>query len=66
MQGISGMGLKAPDLLGAWSCAPCHTLCDTGRYGEVQMERDERDLLFLQGVMRTQAVLIAEGHVACR
>ena len=63
MQGISGMGLKAPDLLGAHCCAACHALADTGRYGEVSMERDDRELLLLRGVMRTQALLIREGVI---
>jgi hypothetical protein len=65
MQGISGIGLKAPDLLGAWACAPCHSLVDTGRYLSTRMERDECDLLLLKGVMRTQAQLIKEGIVKC-
>ena len=65
MVGISGMGIKAPDLLGAWACAACHTLCDTGRYGDVEMERDDRELLLLRGVMRTQARLIHEDKLLC-
>ena len=71
MVGISGMGLKAPDLLGAWSCARCHTLVDTGRYTapdgsyDVQLTRDDRDLLLLKGMARTQAQLIKEGKLLC-
>ena len=63
MVGISGIGMKAPDQLGAWACYPCHQLADTGRFGDAQMERDDRELLFLRGVMRTQAQLIKEGKI---
>lgn len=75
MSGISGMGYKAPDLLGAWACAACHTLVDTGRYAtrdaegreihSVELLPDERDLLLLRGVMRTQAQLIREDKLLC-
>ncbi len=65
MSGISGMGYKAPDLLGAWCCSACHTLVDTGCYGDVELLPDDRDLLLLRGVMRTQAQLIREGKLLC-
>lgn len=58
MQGISGMGLKAPDALSAWGCFSCHTLCDSGQFGDVRLDRDDRELYLLRGVMRTQAQLI--------
>jgi hypothetical protein len=60
MQGISGMGLKAPDPLSAWGCFACHSLVDSGQYGDTRMERDERDLYLLRGVIRTQAELIKD------
>ncbi len=63
MIGISGMGMKAPDFLGAHGCYACHTLCDTGKYGDVELTRDDRELVFLRGVMRTQAKLIKQGKV---
>lgn len=50
--GVSGMGLKAPDALGAWCCGPCHTKADTDHGNELD---------FLRGVMRTQAKLIKLG-----
>lgn len=65
MVGISGMGLKAPDFLGAWSCARCHQLADTGRCGDVQLTRDDRDLLLLRAVIRTQYELMKEGKILC-
>lgn len=63
INGISGMGLKAPDLLAAVGCAPCHALVDTGRYQDVELTKDDRDLYLLKGVMRTQAMWIKEGLV---
>ena len=63
MVGISGMGMKSPDLLGSWSCMCCHTLADQGRYGDVELCRDDRDLLLLKGMARTIAVLVKEGKV---
>jgi hypothetical protein len=52
--GVSGMGLKSEDLLGAWACAPCHRLVDTDR---------RHQLDFLNAVIRTQAALVKEGVV---
>jgi Protein of unknown function (DUF1364) len=65
MAGISGMGMKSPDILGAWCCARCHTLVDTGRCDDVEMMRDERDLLLLQGMARTLNQLWKEGKIKC-
>lgn len=55
MSGISGMGLKADDLLGAWGCSACHSYVDTHGI-------DGRTAL-LEGMARTQAHLIAGGLV---
>jgi hypothetical protein len=63
--GISGAGYKSPDLLGAHCCSACHTLVDTGRYGDIELLNDERDLLLLRGMARTQAKLIREGKLLC-
>lgn len=56
--GISGMGAKPPDLLGAWGCAACHEKVDTTRRGDPEVQLD-----FARAVMRTQAALIAEGKI---
>lgn len=55
MSGISGMGLKANDLLGAWGCSACHHYVDTHGI-------DGRTAL-LEGMARTQARLIEAGLV---
>lgn len=53
MIGISGYGLKAPDALAAFGCQPCHDYVDARTHPKVSPE--ERRLLLLEGVMRTQA-----------
>lgn len=54
LAGISGMGLKPPDLIGAWCCSSCHYVVDGDKVSEVQ-------LAFAHGVFRTQAALLKEG-----
>ncbi len=58
MAGITGVGMKAPDLLGAWACSECARATENG------YEADEAtQIAFFEGVMRTQAQLIREGKV---
>jgi hypothetical protein len=54
--GISGMGLKPPDLIGAHGCASCHYKVD-------HADRDDiaTNYAFALGVIRTQAILIKEN-----
>lgn len=56
MIGLSGTGLKSPDLFAAYACSDCHDAVD-GRtnYG---LSAFERRLALLEGVIRTQAKLI--------
>jgi hypothetical protein len=61
MAGISGMGLKADDLLGAWACSSCHDLID--RRAHTDLDRDFVRLAHLEGVIRTIAILRREGKV---
>ena len=60
--GVSGMGLKAPDLLASFACARCHSLVD----GRVKSEWNypERRLMLLEGMARTQYWLISEGYLS--
>jgi hypothetical protein len=53
------MGMKAPDLLGAWGCASCHAKVDTS-----ERDDDGTQLDFARAVFRTQAQLIREGKVS--
>ena len=61
MAGISGMGLKADDLLGSWACSSCHDTID--RRANTDLDRDFVRLAHLEGVMRTITVLRREGKV---
>ena len=56
--GISGAGMKAPDLLGAWACHSCHEKVDSTERGN-----DETQMTFARAVFKTQAQLIREGVI---
>ena len=60
--GGAGMGTKHNDFTGgAWGCSSCHDLVDgrvTSKY-----PRELLKLWHLEGVIRTQETLIAEGKV---
>lgn len=62
MAGTSGMGCKPNDLQGAWACSACHDACD-GR--SRALPREQARQYHAEGVMRTHAILINEGKVAC-
>ena len=59
LTGVSGMGMKAPDILGAWACSSCHDAVD--RRNHTDLERDYVRLLHLEGMARTIAQLEKEG-----
>ena len=59
--GITGIGEKAPDQLGAWACYNCHMAVD-GQM-KTHYSRDELELHHLQGIAKTQAILIGEGKL---
>jgi len=61
MAGISGMGLKADDLLGAWACSACHDAID--RRSHTDLERDYVRLAHFEGMVRTIAQLRSENLV---
>ena len=54
-----GMGDKNSDIFAAYVCSDCHAWLDGGYV--FTATRAERDLLHLQGVFRTQPVLIELG-----
>jgi hypothetical protein len=56
-----GMGRKHSDLHGAYACSDCHAWLD-GEYVK-DSTREQRDYEHLQGVIRTQSILLAEGLV---
>jgi len=61
LAGVSGMGIKADDLLGAWACSSCHDAID--RRGHLDLERDYVRLAHLEAMVRTIAILRKEGLV---
>jgi hypothetical protein len=58
MPGLSGMGIKADDLLGAWACSACHDAID--RRSHTDLDRDHVRLAHLEGMARTIAQLRKE------
>ncbi len=61
MPGLSGMGIKADDLLGAWACSACHDAID--RRSNTDLDRDYVRLSHLEGMARTIAQLRKEDKV---
>ena len=61
MIGISGYGIKAPSLFCAWGCYQCHAIVDGQKNSEYTA--DERRLMLLEGMVRTQAILLKEGKL---
>jgi len=61
MPGISGIGMKADDLLGAWACSSCHDAID--RRSHTNLDRDYVRLAHLEGMARTITILRKEGIV---
>ena len=59
LAGVSGLGMKAPDILGAWACSSCHDAID--RRAHTDLDRDYVRLLHLEGMARTLAQLNREG-----
>ncbi len=54
LAGVSGMGMKSPDVLGAHCCSACHAYCDADHSPETQV-------FFYEGIFRTQALLVRKG-----
>lgn len=61
LAGTCGMGIKPHDLLGAWACSSCHDEIDRRTR---LIDADSAALAHLEGVIRTQAILLKEGKVA--
>lgn len=59
LAGISGMGIKSPDLIAAHACSSCHDAID--RRAHMDLDRDYVRLAHLEGMARTLATLIKEG-----
>lgn len=57
--GISGMGMKAPNICATWGCAPCHDLID----GRRTLEGVDVTELKHEGLLRTLHQLHKQGYV---
>ena len=55
----AGMGIKHADIHGAFCCSACHDQLD-GRANNL-IDKDQLKLEFLEGVIRTQQIMIKEG-----
>lgn len=62
LSGISGKGIKSPDLIGAWCCARCHDLVD-GRVRMANLTKTDVRLALAEGVFRTQYQLLKENLI---
>lgn len=58
-----GMARKRHDIHGAYCCSACHDAID-GR-SNTKLGRVERDLWHMEGVIRTQEIMISEGLIKC-
>ena len=61
LSGLNGMGMKPHSLIGSWACHSCHDAIDRRRFTD--LDRDFVRLAHAEGVMRTIAQLIKEGHI---
>lgn len=57
-----GIGMKVPDLLGAYGCEECHSVVDRRKFVN-HLTRMEIEHAFYEGVMRSQRILIDDGVV---
>ena len=62
LAGVSGIGMKSPDLLGAWCCSNCHAEID-GQTHKSGLSRDELRLAHYDGMARTIMQLEKEGLI---
>lgn len=60
LAGTCGMGIKPPDLLGAWACSSCHDEIDRRTR---TVDAETAALAHLEGVLRTLVELIKERKI---
>lgn len=60
LSGVSGIGYKPPDTIGAWACASCHREVDTS--GTLGLSRNDRMLALAEGCFRTLNELHKRGY----
>jgi Protein of unknown function (DUF1364) len=62
LAGTCGMGIKPPDLLGAWACSSCHDAID-GRSRDIRLDRFDFRFAHAEGVLRTLYQLTKLGKL---
>lgn len=53
LSGLSGMGIKPPDYIGAWACSSCHDICDGRVKPPNGLTRLDVRMAHADGVFRT-------------
>jgi hypothetical protein len=61
--GMSGMGMKPPDLFGSWCCSAFHDVVDRRKF-VAELDPGFIRLAHALGVFRTQAILLEEGKLS--
>ena len=61
LSGISGTGLKPPDIVACPSCSDCHDAADRRRYTD--LDREYVRLAHAEGILRWLAWLAGEDHI---
>lgn len=56
----AGMGYKFPNIIGSYACSSCHDAVDY-RANNKNYSEDELKLMLLEGMIRTQMIMIREG-----
>lgn len=56
-----GMGMKQPDLLGAWCCSDCHDFCD-GRIRALNIKVEPKESYLIEAIIRTQQELLKTAN----
>lgn len=56
-----GIGMKAPDYLGAYACSCCHDVYDRRRKAPFNMSREEVEIAFWEGHARSLILLDRKG-----
>lgn len=56
-----GIGMKAPDYLGAYCCSNCHDVVDRRAHPPHGWTHDDVKLAFAEGVWRSQQILERKG-----
>jgi len=58
-----GIGMKSPDILGAYGCSACHAVVDRLVPLPKHLTRDDVKLMFYEGHARTVLRLIEKGLI---